>query len=141
MASPTLKLDPQAKVAPLAPLALAKLVSAADAAQSITLSFEDGVAPTLLLPNAAPVEGYVHIVRELASYYAQLGLSGADKDQSAQVNLYIGQGDNLRSPTSRPLPPSPTTSTSTLPCAPSSSATPSPPPMSPSGPPSARARP
>ncbi|SPO32736.1 probable GUS1 - Glutamyl-tRNA synthetase [Ustilago trichophora] len=95
MASPTLKLDPQAKVAPLAPIALAKLVNVADPAQSITLTFEDGVAPTLLLPNAAPVEGYLHILRELASHYAHLGLSGADKDQSAQVNLYVSQGDNL----------------------------------------------
>lgn len=93
--TPTLKLDPQAKVAPLAPLALAKLVNAADPAQSITLTFDDGVAPTLLLPNAAPVEGYLHILRELASHYAHLGLSGADKDQSAQVNLYVSQGDNL----------------------------------------------
>lgn len=95
MSTPTLKLDPQAKVAPLAPIALAKLVSAADASQALTLSFEDGVAPTLLLPNAAPVEGYLHIVREIASHYAHLGLSGADKDQSAQINLFVSQGDNL----------------------------------------------
>ncbi|KAJ9475327.1 Glutamate--tRNA ligase, cytoplasmic [Pseudozyma hubeiensis] len=95
MAAPTLKLDPQAKVAPLAPIALAKLVTAADPAQSLTLTFEDGIAPTLLLPNAAPVEGYLHIIRELASHYAHLGLSGTDKDQSAQVNLYVSQGDNL----------------------------------------------
>ncbi|SJX65384.1 probable GUS1-Glutamyl-tRNA synthetase [Sporisorium reilianum f. sp. reilianum] len=95
MATPTLKLDPQAKVAPLAPIALAKLVTAADPAQSLTLTFEDGIVPTLLLPNAAPVEGYLHIIRELASHYAHLGLSGTDKDQSAQVNLYVSQGDNL----------------------------------------------
>lgn len=95
MSTPTLKLDPQAKVAPLAPIALAKLVSAADASQALTLSFEDGVAPTLLLPNAAPVEGYLHILREIASHYAHLGLSGADKDQSAQINLFVSQGDNL----------------------------------------------
>ncbi|EST08650.1 Glutamyl/glutaminyl-tRNA synthetase, class Ib, anti-codon binding domain protein [Kalmanozyma brasiliensis GHG001] len=95
MVAPTLKLDPQARVAPLAPIALAKLVAAADPAQAPTLVFEDGVAPTLELPNAAPVEGYLHIIRELASHYASLGLSGADKDQSAQVNLYVSQGDNL----------------------------------------------
>ena len=95
MATPTLKLDPQAKVAPLAPIALAKLVTAADASQALTLVFEDGIAPTLILPNAAPVEGYLHIIRELASHYAHLGLSGTDKDQSAQVNLYVSQGDNL----------------------------------------------
>lgn len=95
MTTPTLKIDPSAKVAPLAPIALAKLVTAADPSQSITLTFEEGTAPTLLLPNAAPVEGYLHIVRELASHYASLGLSGADKDQSAQVNLYVSQGDNL----------------------------------------------
>ncbi|SNX87630.1 probable GUS1 - Glutamyl-tRNA synthetase [Melanopsichium pennsylvanicum] len=95
MSTPKLKLDPQAKVAPLAPIALAKLINIADPASSISLAFQDGVAPTLLLPNANPVEGYLHIIRELASHYAHLGLSGSDKDQSAQVNLYVSQGDNL----------------------------------------------
>ncbi|PWY96980.1 putative GUS1-Glutamyl-tRNA synthetase [Testicularia cyperi] len=95
MAPPTLKLDPQAKVAPLAPLALAKVISASSPAQQINVVFDEGVAPSLTLPSGSSVEGYVHIVRELASHFADLGFSGKDKDQSAQVNLFVSQGDNL----------------------------------------------
>lgn len=83
---PTLKLDPAAKVAPLAPLALAKLInSSVPQPVQIQIDWEEGVTPTLVSANAHKVEGYANIVRELATQYAQQGFSGKDKDQSAQV--------------------------------------------------------
>ncbi|EPQ27997.1 uncharacterized protein PFL1_04324 [Pseudozyma flocculosa PF-1] len=93
-APPVLKLDPSAKVAPLAPLAVAKLISSANA-QPVQIDFEEGVPPHLVLANGQKVDGYLNIIRELASAYAHQGLSGKDKDQSAQVDLFISQGDNL----------------------------------------------
>lgn len=95
MASPTLLLDAQAKVAPLAPLALAHFISSLSPGTAVKITFEDGITPALNVPGSAPIEGYVHIVRQLASLYADLGIAGKDNEQSAQVNLYVSQGDNL----------------------------------------------
>ncbi|KAN0063886.1 glutamate--tRNA ligase [Thecaphora frezii] len=91
---PSLKLDPSAKVAPLAPIAVAKLISASNA-QPIPIHFDDAAVPTLHLASGNDVQGYLHIIRELSSQYANLGLSGKDKHQSAQVDLFVSQGDNL----------------------------------------------
>ncbi|PWN47789.1 putative GUS1-Glutamyl-tRNA synthetase [Violaceomyces palustris] len=92
---PALKLDPSAKLPPLAPVALAKLISSYSN-EPILIDFEESAIPTLSLqPSGSKVEGYLNIVRQLANLYAPSGISGKDKDESAQVDLFISQGDNL----------------------------------------------
>lgn len=86
---PSLQLDATAKQPLLAPLVLANHLANRIPAP-IPVDFEEGATPTLILqPGGEKVEGGLNIIRELATIYASEGVTGKDKDESAQVRIQL----------------------------------------------------